>query len=168
MSRLRIRLARPEEAELICAIEGSAAEAFRGSVHAQVADHPPAPAAAYAALISAGLVLIAERDGQPVGFAACEVLPGAVHLKELAVRYERQGQGIGRALVEAVAAEARRRSLPAVTLTTFRDISWNAPWYARLGFAELGPEAQDEHLRDELAAGARRGLTARCAMRLKV
>jgi predicted N-acetyltransferase YhbS len=168
MSKLRIRLARPEEAELICAIEGSAAEAFRGSAHAHVADHPPAPASAYAALVATGLVLIAERDGQPVGFAACEVLAEALHLKELAVRYERQGQGIGRALVEAVAAEARRRSLPAVTLTTFRDISWNAPWYARQGFVELGAEGLDEHLRGELAAGARNGLTARCAMRLRV
>jgi predicted N-acetyltransferase YhbS len=168
MSKVRIRLARPEEAELICAIEESAAEAFRGSAHAYVADHPPPPASAYAALVATGLVLIAERDGQPVGFAACEVLAEVLHLKELAVRYELQGQGIGRALVEAVAAEARRRSLPAVTLTTFRDISWNAPWYGRLGFVEVGPKGLDEHLRRELAAGARSGLTARCAMRLRV
>ena len=37
-------------------------------------------------------------------------------------------------MVGRVAETARRRGLPAVTLTTFEDVAWNAPWYARLGF----------------------------------
>jgi hypothetical protein len=39
---------------------------------------------------------------------------------------------------------ARQRGLDAVTLTTFRDVAWNAPYYERCGFrvldeTELGP-----------------------------
>lgn len=163
---VRIRLARPEEAEIIREIEQSAGETFRGSAHAYVIGHSPPPAAVYAALAAEGLLLMAEQHRQAIGFAACEAFPDALHLKELAVRYERQGRGIGRALVEAVAAEARRRGLPAVTLTTFQDLPWNAPWYARRGFAELADATLGERLREELAAETGRGLTARCAMRL--
>ncbi|MDB5418872.1 MAG: hypothetical protein JWP50_2291 [Phenylobacterium sp.] len=161
-----IRLARPEEAELVREIEVSAGEIFRGSVHAHVIDHPPPPAAVYAALAADGLLLLAEQHRQAIGFAACEPFADALHLKELAVRYERQGRGIGRALVEAVAGEARRRGLPAVTLTTFLDLPWNAPWYVRRGFVELTARTLGERLREELAAEAGRGLSARCAMRL--
>jgi N-acetylglutamate synthase-like GNAT family acetyltransferase len=163
---VQIRLARPEEAELVREIEQSAGETFRGSAHAYVADHAPPPAAVYAALAAEGLVLLAEQHRQAIGFAACEPFADALHLKELAVRYERQGRGVGVALVEAVAAEARRRGLPAVTLTTFQDLPWNGPWYARRGFVELGSGALGERLREELAAEAGRGLSARCAMRL--
>jgi hypothetical protein len=58
--------------------------------------------------------------------------------------------------------------LPSVTLTTFRDIAWNAPFYARCGFAELA----DRDLNPRLAAirvrEAALGLDVanRCAMRL--
>ena len=166
MSPLRIRAARPEEAELIRRIEDSAAARFRGSPHAYVTEHPAPPAEVYAALAAEGLVLIADQDGGPVGFAACELFPDALHLKELAVIHRKQGQGVGRALVEAVAEEARRRGRAAVTLTTFQDLDWNGPWYARQGFVELAAGTLGERLRQELADEDARGLTARCAMRL--
>ena len=168
MSRLRIRAARPDEAELIRKIEDSAAARFKGSDHAYVTDHPAPPAEIYAALAAEGLVLMADQDGGAVGFAACELYPDALHLKELAVLHRKQGQGIGRALIEAVAKEARRRGRSAVTLTTFRDLAWNAPWYARQGFVELGAGTLGERLRQELAEEDARGLASRCAMRLSL
>ena len=73
--------------------------------------------------------MAAEGD-VPFGFAFAEPFEDALHLWELAVRLDAQRQGAGRALVMAVAADARARNLPAVTLTTFRDIPWNGPFYA--------------------------------------
>jgi predicted N-acetyltransferase YhbS len=168
VSRLRIRTARPEEAELIRRIEDSAAARFKGSAHAYVTDHPAPPAAIYAGLAAEGLVLMADQDGGAVGFAACELYPDALHLKELAVLHRKQGQGVGRALIEAVTKEARRRGRSAVTLTTFRDLEWNAPWYGRQGFVELGAGTLGERLRRELAEEDARGLASRCAMRLSL
>jgi hypothetical protein len=54
--------------------------------------------------------------------------------------------------VNAVSDWARYRGLPAVTLTTFRDVPWNGPFYAKLGFRELselspGLAAMREHER---------------------
>jgi GNAT superfamily N-acetyltransferase len=81
------------------------------------------------------------------------------------VRQEAQRRGAGRAMVEAAAAEARRRGLPAVTLTTFRSIPFNAPFYARLDFGILADEQLNPRLRAVLADEAARGLADRCAMR---
>ena len=47
------------------------------------------------------------------------------------------GRGIGAALLDHLAGVARAEGRPALTLTTFRDIPWNAPYYVRLGFTEL-------------------------------
>jgi predicted N-acetyltransferase YhbS len=86
------------------------------------------------------------------------------------VSHEAQGKGAGRALIAGVVAEARARGLQAVTLTTFRDIPWNAPFYARCGFVEV-PEAEFGSLftlvrEREIEAGL--DAASRCAMRLRL
>jgi GNAT superfamily N-acetyltransferase len=61
---------------------------------------------------------------------------------ELAVIPRWMRQGIGTALLERACEWGRARGYPAITLTTYADVPWNAPWYARRGFVEvtdLGP-----------------------------
>jgi GNAT superfamily N-acetyltransferase len=43
-------------------------------------------------------------------------------------------QGIGRRLIEHAARYARQHGLAGLTLTTFADVPWNAPYYERCGF----------------------------------
>lgn len=149
-------------------IERSAAEAFRGSSQPAIADDPPSPADSYPPMLAEGLVWVAEDAGALIGFAAAQAFQDALHLWELAVRHDRQGQGAGRALVTAAIDEARRLELSAVTLSTFRDIAWNGPFYARLGFRELAPHELNGRLTAILMRERRLGLDAeaRCAMRL--
>jgi GNAT superfamily N-acetyltransferase len=121
----------------------------------------------YLPLAAQGLVWVAADDGRLIGFASSEVFETELHLWELAVRREAQGQGVGRALIAAVAQEARGLGLP-VTLTTFRDIAWNAPFYARCGFVEM-PEAEFSPLLKlvfEQQAALGLDVASRCAMRL--
>lgn len=75
---------------------------------------------------------------------------------------------MGRALVAAVIEQARVMQLNSVTLTTFRDLPWNAPFYQRMGFVELTHAHTDRHLRDALQTEVLFGFPAerRCAMRL--
>ena len=75
---------------------------------------------------------------------------------------------MGRALVAAVIEQARAMQLNSVTLTTFRDLPWNAPFYQRMGFVELTLAQADRHLRDALQAEITHGFPPerRCAMRL--
>jgi N-acetylglutamate synthase-like GNAT family acetyltransferase len=60
-------------------------------------------------------------------------------------RIRHAGRGVGATLIDRLDAEAAAEHRPALTLTTFRDVHWNAPYYAHLGFvvletAEQGPE----------------------------
>ena len=112
------------------------------------------------------MVWVAHNDTGLVGFAASAAFDDGLHLWELAVRHEAQGRGAGRALVSAVVMEAERRAMASVTLTTFRAIPWNAPFYARLGFVELAGADLNARLAAILKREIRHGLTDRCAMLL--
>ena len=113
-------------------------------------------------------MLVADDGGKVVAFGVCQVCEDALHLWELAVRHERQGMGIGRAIVEACAELAGRRGLPAMTLSTLRNIAWNAPFYRGLGFIEVADDALNSRLAFIRARETSIGLDVanRCAMRL--
>lgn len=106
-----------------------------------------------------GLLWVAiARGNTPVGFAFAEMIDGNVHLDELDVVPEYGRRGIGAALVQEVCACAERRGANAVTLTTFRDIPWNAPFYATLGFEPLPESAWTPALARTVAKEAAGGL----------
>lgn len=97
---------------------------------------------------SAAVVLVAGEP--PAGFACVDILDGAAHIWQLSVHPSAGRRGIGTALIGAVADWARSNGYPAITLTTFRDVAWNAPFYSRLGFEVLdelprGLQAIREH-----------------------
>lgn len=51
-----------------------------------------------------------------------------LHIYEMSVVDTCQGLGLGRALVQAAINWAVANHLAALTLTTFRDVPWNAPY----------------------------------------
>jgi GNAT superfamily N-acetyltransferase len=104
------------------------------------------PSVVYEAHVSE-LLWVLLHSGQLVGFALCWSLSESLHLREIDVHPEWMGRGLGRRLVEHVVAEAARRGLRWLTLTTFRDVQWNAPLYAHLGFAIVDVADQPEWLR---------------------
>jgi GNAT superfamily N-acetyltransferase len=67
---------------------------------------------------------------------AVDVVDECAHIEQVSVRPDHAGQGIGRALIDHVGAWASGQGLRALTLTTFRAVPWNAPYYERLGFTE--------------------------------
>ena len=86
----------------------------------------------------AGLLWVATDDRDaPVGFALVFEIDGSAHLDELDVLPAHGRQGVGSDLLEAVCSWSRINGCPAVTLSTFRDVPWNAPFYARRGFRAL-------------------------------
>ena len=95
-------------------------------------------------LEQAELVLVV--DDPPVGFVCVDLVDGNPHIWQLAVHPDHGRQGIGRALVEATCEWARSEHFGAITLTTFRDVPWNGPFYESLGFVTM------ESLTPELSA----------------
>jgi GNAT superfamily N-acetyltransferase len=104
-------------------------------------------------------VWVALAGDVPVGFAHVEVLEaGNAHLKEIDVLPEHGRRGLGARLVGAVCNWARDAGFDAVTLTTFREVPFNMPFYAKMGFAEITADEWSDKLRMILANEAERGL----------
>lgn len=115
-----------------------------------------------------GLSWIVQAGDCPVGFLLAEAQGESLFIIEISLHMAWQGQGLGRRLIDFVAAVARERGFTSLTLTTFREVPWNAPWYARIGF-EILPEATlDAALRQKRQEESAHGLAyeSRCAMRL--
>src|SRR5579863_2819481 len=79
---------------------------------------------------TASLVLVSGNP--PVGFVSLEIVDGAAHIWQLSVHPSAGRHGRGTALVMAACEWAAGEGYDAVTLTTFRDVSWNGPYYAKL------------------------------------
>lgn len=122
---------------------------------AAVADDPPLQASH---LADAAWAVVAEVDGVIAGYALATLVGGHAHLEQLSVLPDHGRQGIGTALIDAVVEWARGRGDRAVTLTTFRDVPFNAPLYARRGFVEVPPAEWSRPLRDLVANEAGHGL----------
>jgi GNAT superfamily N-acetyltransferase len=89
-----------------------------------------------------GRLWVALADDVAVGFAHVEVHEReAAHLEEIDVDPAHGRRGLGTRLVTQVCEWAAGNGYTSVTLTTFRDVPWNMPFYARLGF-EIVPHAQ--------------------------
>jgi ribosomal protein S18 acetylase RimI-like enzyme len=133
-----IRPARPIDGPALRQIERSAGERFRTVGLSDVADDEPASEEVLARYAADGPSWVAVDDaGKPVGYVLVDVVDGNAHVEQVSVHPDHQGVGVGRALLERVRAWAAGGAMPAVTLTTFADVPWNAPLYRRLGFRVL-------------------------------
>lgn len=154
-----IRAATAADGAVLQEIEVDAGARFATVGLADIAAHDPFSAAELAAYAAAGRSWVATDDaGTVVGYAVADVLDGCGHLEQVSVRPDAQGTGVGRSLVDAVLAWARDAGYPAVTLTTFTDVEWNAPLYAHLGFHALDAGAIGPELATRVDEETRHGL----------
>ncbi len=161
-----VRSARPDDLPQLPQIERAAAAQFRATAYPSMADADLA-----SPLINLDQdhvwVAVTPTDA-PITFAIAHLLNDAVHLHELDVdpRYARRGAG--RTLIQTVADWARAAGYTALTLSTFADVPWNGPYYARLGFRTLDATRLSPALQAVRQAEAAAGLPMdhRVCMRL--
>ena len=158
------------ELDLLREIERAAGALFAEIGFAEVAAAEPAGVAALAEYVLDGRAWVVAEHDVPVGYAVVDIVDGLAHLEQLSVLPEHGRKGLGSALLAHVCSWAAQRRLESVTLTTFRAVPWNAPYYEKNGFrvmddAEIGPE-----MRDLRALEAEHGLdpTQRVCMRRDV
>lgn len=168
---IAIRVARSSDAGQLVAVEQSAAQVFASVPDLEwIADDHVMTRQMHLDAIARGTVWVAaDAADTAVGFVSGERVAGTLHIGEASVVREMQGQGIGRRLFAAAVHWARDVGLQAITLTTFRAVAWNEPFYQSLGFVTLGEHELDDRLAmilaNEVAAGLPR--ERRCAMRLQ-
>lgn len=66
------------------------------------------------------------------------IVPGALYLHDMAVEPSRQGNRLGRALVEKAIAQARAWPSQAIRLDAYDAVHGAGGFYARCGFVEVG------------------------------
>tara|TARA_A100001391_G_scaffold136353_2_gene95077 strand:+ start:38700 stop:39200 length:501 start_codon:yes stop_codon:yes gene_type:complete len=136
-----------DAADLVALLDAYARDPMGGGE--PLSDHARAHCVSGLAATPGAFSLIARRDGEAVGLANC--LTGfstfaaapLVNIHDFAVLAQARGQGIGRALMQAIEAEALKRGATKITLEV---LSGNAParaLYAACGFSDyqLDPTA---------------------------
>jgi GNAT superfamily N-acetyltransferase len=137
-----LRPARPDERDRVGEIGDLAGTRFAGLDLIDESLDVPFPQDVLARLIDAGQVWMAcDIADTPVGVVIASVREGVVYVEEIDVLAEHGRRGLGRRMLDAVCAWAQERGYPAVTLSTFRDVPWNGPFYRKHGFVDLAPAA---------------------------
>lgn len=143
-----IRAARVDDVELLAEIERRAGERFREIGMDAVADDEAFPVGEVLGYQRAGRAWVATDDlDRPIAYLLVDLVDGAAHIEQVSVRPDHAGRGVGRSLIETAAEWAGQRGLTALTLTTFADVPWNAPYYTRLGFSVVEGDALTAGLR---------------------
>ena len=136
----RIRTARPDEVARIGEIEDAAGSMFSGTGLIDEALDVSFPLDDLVDLVDKRQVWVACGDGDlPVGMVIAAVRDGTVHIEEMDVLPSHGRRGLGTRLLATVSDWAQAHGHVAITLSTFRDVPWNGPFYRKNGFRDLAP-----------------------------
>lgn len=153
-----IRPAATSDLSVLRDIERAAGEAFRGLGMAAVADDEPLSIDTLYGYAAAGRAWVVDPGVGPIGYLIADVVDGASHIEQVSVHPDHAGHRHGRALIEHVARWSIGQGRRSLTLTTFRHVPWNGPYYERCGFRYLDDAELTPGLRAIRAEEAAHGL----------
>jgi GNAT superfamily N-acetyltransferase len=173
---MRIRAGARHELGRLQDIERAAGRWFRDIGMAEIADDEPPSTATLSGYEEAGGLWVVSGeeaapqtaggggeggvggDGQadegrgagdpPVAYALVEPVDGCLYIEQISVHPDNARRGIGHALIRHLAQRAAEYRMPALTLSTFLGVPWNAPYYERLGFRVLAAHELSPGLRE--------------------
>jgi ribosomal protein S18 acetylase RimI-like enzyme len=140
-------------------IERDAGRCFADIGMPEIAEDEPLSLRVLADYRQAGKAWVAtDATDVPVAYLIADIVDGNLHIEQVSVQPDSARRGVGRRLLEHAASHAVANGLPALTLTTFTDVPWNAPYYARCGFYALDDNALTPGLRAVRQHEAEHGL----------
>ncbi|MGW3039657.1 GNAT family N-acetyltransferase [Kitasatospora sp. NPDC001159] len=155
---MRIRAVARDELPLLVELERAAGAPFAAIGMPEIAEDDPGTPEDLAHYLDHGVALVAQApDGTITGYLLAGPVDGALHIEQVSVHPDHARRGIGRALIGHLAGH-QGADAPALTLTTFADVPWNAPYYARCGFRPLADAELTPGLREIRRREAEHGL----------
>ncbi len=155
----RIRPVRLHELVALQEIERAAGQCFADIGMPEIAAAAPLPVSALDRYRQAGLAWVAVgSDDEPSAYLIADLLDGSLHVEQVSVHPAYARRGIGRALLVHAAMHALANGTSALTLTTFEQVPWNAPYYRRCGFRILEEREWTTGIRKIRAREAEHGL----------
>lgn len=85
-----------------------------------------------------GIFLVAERDGQAIGYVGCQTVLDEGYITNVAVSPDCRRQGVGRALIAELVQRARAQGLSFVTLEARASNAPAIAVYEGAGFVRVG------------------------------
>ncbi|MFI1650290.1 GNAT family N-acetyltransferase [Streptomyces avidinii] len=156
---MAIRTVRLDELPLLQDIERAAGRCFRDIGMPEIADDEPLTLDELAAYQRTGLAWVSvDGADTPGAYLIAEPVDGNLHVEQVSVHPDRARRGLGRGLLEHLAEFAEHGGVPALTLTTFTEVPWNAPYYVRCGFRLLDHAGLTPALREIRDREAAHGL----------
>ncbi|MGH3741685.1 MAG: GNAT family N-acetyltransferase [Micromonosporaceae bacterium] len=115
---MRIRPARPDEFPILQQIQLAAGRCFRDIDMPEVASGDPLSLHELARYQQAGLAWVTvDGADEPVAFLVADRVDGNLHIEQVSVHPDHARRGLGRSLLNHVAAQGRGEGLSAVSLT---------------------------------------------------
>ncbi|MFN8021850.1 MAG: GNAT family N-acetyltransferase [Acidimicrobiales bacterium] len=147
----RMRLATTADIEAMRDVERDAGRRFlefpaETKLHEIADDDPPAADVLEAHIDNEAAWVVVDALDAVVGYAVASMIDDDAHLDQVSVRCDHQGHGIGTALIDEVCRWAASLDFGAITLTTFRDVPFNGPYYEHLGFVVVPERSCGEEL----------------------
>jgi GNAT superfamily N-acetyltransferase len=167
---LIIRKCRIDEVDFLAEIEKEASKLFSdyGLEAGALADATLKEEFVQAA--EQGLLWVAVISGKIIGFALVLIIEGQPLLAELDVLPQFGKRGIGTKLLNEVISWAKFKKYSIITLTTFKNIPWNYPFYKKMGFMVLPENLYTSGINKLVEHEHSRGLyqEERCVMQMKI
>ena len=138
MKEFIIRFTNKNDYQFLPGIEDSAGKAFLAIGMEDIACMDNLPVSYYNKVTEPSYIMVAEsKNAALVGFCLINLVDSQPHIKELSVAREHSGQGIGKALINRICEESKQKGYKSITLTTFAEVPFNAPFYKKLGFKQF-------------------------------
>ncbi|MGD9638871.1 MAG: GNAT family N-acetyltransferase [Alphaproteobacteria bacterium] len=149
-NKILIKRATAKDFHLLPDIETATAKLFKEFI-SDCVNLPPSPESYYHSLSEKSAVFIAYTDDNSVvGFIVVTTLDNQGHIAEVDVLPEYTRKGIGKNLINQAILWAKSNNYEWLTLTTFKNIPFNAPFYRKLGFIEFIPSENQPEIRETI------------------
>lgn len=157
---IRIRLGSADEIHKVAPLELAAAEAFRTIGMDAIADDAPMSEAELLAAIDEQRFWVAVEYGVLKAYLVGDFLPRSLHIDQVTVHPDASRRGLGALMIESVSADPRARERGLITLTSFANVPWNAPYYERIGFIDIAESDWPEGVAEKVALEQSKNLAA--------
>lgn len=137
-----MRAFRLGDADALCLIDYRADQQFANHGYPQIAAEPLCGRDEFmrAFADSQLTVAVCAVTTLPVGYVATETYAGHAYIRQMSVDPDHGRKGIGSSLLRHAVEQARNNRFLAIWLSTFRNVPFNMPFYAKQGFEEVALE----------------------------